>query len=363
MANGIQLYIDQVNSTMGGRKVELIIENDGSDAATAVQKLQKLVDEDHVNVVDGIMLANISAAVVPMAEKEQIPMVGAVCTSDDLTQRQNLTWFVRTGYTSSQPMLPFGEWVYKNLHYRKIVTLAMDYRFGYEQVGGFQKSFEGAGGQIVQKIWAPLGFVDFSSFIKQIHKDADAVMLVSVGAAAEVMPKQYKELGPGLPVIGSGSSYDEFILNKLGDESVGVYSPLIYSAALKTPANLKFAAAYRAQFHKDPSYYAECSYTSGMWIKQAIDSLQGKVEDKQRFIEALKKVQLKDAPRGPVRLDPRNSPIENVYVRKVERVHGALQNTVIQTFPNVSQFWKWKDSDYLKQPIFSKEYPPCPHCQ
>jgi branched-chain amino acid transport system substrate-binding protein len=238
----------------------------------------------------------------------------------------------------------------------------MDYPFGWEVVGGFQKGFEQAGGQVIQKIWPPLGFRDFSEYIKSMRKDADAVFLCNVGNAAILVPKQYKQFGPGLPVIGMGTSSDESTLADEGDDALGYVTTLIYSAALQTPANKAFADAYRAKYHKDPSYYAECGYTSGLWINKALDALKGDVSDKEKVLAALKNVELKDAPRGPIKLDAYNSPIENVYVRKVEKVNGKLQNTVIQTFPNVSQFWKWKPEDYLKEPLYSRENPPCKFC-
>jgi branched-chain amino acid transport system substrate-binding protein len=75
-------------------------------------------------------------------------------------------------------------------------------------------------------------------------------------------------------------------------------------------------------------------------------------------LEALKKVELKDVPRGPMKLDSYGNPIQNIYVRKVEKVGGELQNTVIHTYPNVSQFWKFKPEEFLKQPVYSREYPP-----
>jgi branched-chain amino acid transport system substrate-binding protein len=86
------------------------------------------------------------------------------------------------------------------------------------------------------------------------------------------------------------------------------------------------------------------------------------VEDRRKTLEALQKVQLADAPRGPVRLDPYSNPVENIYVRKVERVGGRLQNTVIETFPAVSQFWKYAPEDYLKSPLYGRDNPPCRHC-
>ena len=131
----------------------------------------------------------------------------------------------------------------------------------------------------------------------------------------------------------------------MGDEAIGTVTALHYSAALNTPANIVFARAYRARFKKVPSYYSESMYTGGKWLVAAIDAIDGRVEDRAALLEALRNARPSDLPRGPVETDDYGNPIENVYVRRVERVNGELQNTVIDTFPKVSQFWKYSPAD------------------
>jgi branched-chain amino acid transport system substrate-binding protein len=249
------------------------------------------------------------------------------------------------------------------MHYRRIVTFGLDFPLGWELVGGFQKTFEDAGGKVVQKIWAPLGFVDFSSYIKSIRPDADAVLLATALTPAEIIPKQYKEFGPKLPVIAVGPSCDESSIKNLGDEVLGTVSTMYYSAALNTPANKRFVQSYEQMTHDRCCHYAETAYTSGMWIHQAVDALKGQVDDREKFLAALKRVQLTNAPRGPVKLDGYGNPIENYYVCKAERVNGIIQNSVIHTFADVSQFWKYNPEEYLKQPPYDRSYPPCRYCQ
>jgi len=151
---------------------------------------------------------------------------------------------------------------------------------------------------------------------------------------------------------------DEHALPSMGDEAIGVISPLHYSEVLDNPANKKFVKAFRDKAKKAASYYAEGAYTGARWIMEAIKAVNGDVENRSKLMAALKKVELKDVPRGPMKLDDYGNPIQNVYIRKVERVGGDLQNTVIQTYPNVSQFWKYKPEEFLKQPVYSRDYPP-----
>jgi ABC-type branched-subunit amino acid transport system substrate-binding protein len=135
-----------------------------------------------------------------------------------------------------------------------------------------------------------------------------------------------------------------------------------YSAALPNPANKKFVQAYEAKFKQIPSYYSEGSYVAGLALKAALEATGGDIENTDKFLAALRRVDLTDAPRGPVKFDDFGNPVQNIYVRKVERVGGKLQNTVIFTFPSVSQFWTYKPEDFLKNPVYSRDYPPCTKC-
>jgi branched-chain amino acid transport system substrate-binding protein len=116
--------------------------------------------------------------------------------------------------------------------------------------------------------------------------------------------------------------------------------------------------AYREKAKKAASYYSEGMYTGARWIVEAIKAVNGDVENKVKLFDALKKVEIKDVPRGAFRLDDYLNPVQNIYVRKVEKVGGELHHTVIHTYPNVSQFWKYKPEEFLKQPVYSRDFPP-----
>jgi branched-chain amino acid transport system substrate-binding protein len=362
MLNGIQLFMDEIKGQIAGRKIQLIVENVESSAATGVIKTKQLISTSKVDVLSGLMLTNIAYAVAPIAERTKTPLVISVASADDLTQRKHSPWVVRSGSACSSVCFPMGEYAAKILHYKKIVSIAMDYPYGYESVGGFQKAFEQAGGQIIQKIWAPLGFQDFTNQIKQINPGADAIFLNTTSKAAEILPKQLRSMGVKLPIVASGASFDESILPLIGDAAIGAMSSSEYSATLDNPANKKFVQAYRAKYHQDPGRYAEDAYTGGMLIKKAIESLHGDVSDKEKLMTAMQQVELDESPRGPFKLDSYGNPVQNMYLRRVEKKNGKLQNTVIQTFPKVSQFWIWKPEEYLKQPPYNAAYPPCTFC-
>jgi branched-chain amino acid transport system substrate-binding protein len=364
MTNGMQMWLDEHGGQIAGRKVEMIVEDSQGLPNVALTKLQKLVERDAVHVLVGEVFAHIGYAMAPKVDEYKIPMLYPIIAADDLTQRKPAKWVVRNGWTSSQPNHPFGEYVAKTLGYKKVVTIAIDYAFGWEQVGGFQKTFEENGGQIVQKLWAPLNTTDFAPYLSQIRRDADAVFALMVSVSALRFPKQYQDAGlkARLPLLGGGTTFDEFVLPSLGDEALGGISALIYSAALDTPANKKFVSEYRKKYTKMPSYYSETMYTSARWINDAARAVGGEVENRERFLEALKKVEIPDAPRGPVKLDAHGNPIQNIYVRKVEKKDGELWNTVVHTYPAVSQFYKYKPEEFLKQPVYDRNFPACKHC-
>ena len=364
MENGFKLWLEENGNQIAGRKVEVIVEDTQGQPAPALTKVRKLVESDKVHVMAGLLFAHIGYAVAPKVDEYKIPMLYPVVSADDLSQRKPAKWVVRTGWTSSQPNQPFGEYVAKTLGYKKIVTIANDYAFGWEQVSGFQRTYEENGGQVIQKLWPPLNTTDFAPYLSQVRKDADAVFAVMVSISALRFPKQYQDAGlkQKLPLIGGGTTFDEFVLPSLGDEAIGGITPLIYSAALDTPANKKFVKDYRAKYTKQPSYYSETCYTAAHWIAEAAKAIGGDVEDREKFLAALKKVEIKDAPRGPIKLDQWGGVVQNIYVRKVEKKDGELWNTVIHTYPNVSQFWKYNPDEFLKQPVYDRNVPPCKYC-
>ena len=365
MVNGLTMYLDDTGHQMSGRKVELIVEDDQGRPDTALAKLRKVVEHDQVHLVAGILFGHLGYAVAPKIDEYKIPGMITVAASDDLTQRLKYRWVVRTGWASSQPSHPFGEYAAKTLKYKKVAVVASDYAFAWEVVGGFQKTFEESGGQVVQKLWVPLGAMDLSPYIARLKRDSDAVFTMVAGASTIQFFKQYQDAGltGKIPLIGGGPAVDEALLPQMGDEALGVVTPLIYSAALDTPANRKFVKEYRAKFGKVPSYFSETNYTSGRWISEAVKAVEGKVEDREAFLAALKKVQIADAIRGPVKLDANGNPVQNVYFRKVERnKDGELQNTVIATINAVSQFWKYSPDEFLKQPLYTRDVPPCRAC-
>ena len=360
MLSGVEVYIKEVGPEVAGRPIKLITEDSEAKPAVALTKVRKLVEKDGCHVIFGGLLASTGYALQPYVDKKKIPTNYPVMAPDDLTQRKLAKWIIRTGWTSSQPSHPFGEYAYKVLGYRKIVTIGFDYAFGWEVIGGFQNTFERLGGRIIQKLWSPLGTQDYAPFIGKIDKNADAVFALFFGAGALQFVKQYKDYGlkDKIPLLGGGTTTDESVLPSMGDEALGTVTALHYSAALDNPANKVFTKAFRAHAKKSASYYSENAYDGAKWITEAIKAVNGDVENKEKLLNAMKNYRLRNAPRGDFVLDKFGNPIQDIYIRKVERVNGELQNTIVKTYPKVSQFWTWSPEEYLKQPLYSRNFPP-----
>jgi branched-chain amino acid transport system substrate-binding protein len=364
MLNSFELFIEEQGGKLAGREVKLIAEDDAGNPATGLTKLRGMVEGQGIHILVGPLSAAVGYAIRDYIDSKKQPAIFPIVSGEDITQRKRTPYIVRTGWSSAQPSHPFGKWVYDNLKYKRIATIAYDFAFGWEVLGGFQRTFEEAGGQVVQKLWPPQGTADFGPYLSQLRRYVDAVYAVFSGADALRFTKQYQDVGlkARLPLIGGGTLTDEHVLRTMGDEVLGVITALHYSAALNTPANKKFAQAYEAKLKQIPSYYSEGTYVAGLQLKRGLESVGGEIENADKLLAALRKVELTDSPRGPLRFDEYGNPIQNVYIRKVERVGGRLQNTVIHTIPNVSQFGPYKPEEYLKNPVYDRNYPPCKHC-
>jgi branched-chain amino acid transport system substrate-binding protein len=360
MVNGFKMYLDEHKNKLGGADVKFIVEDTVGKPDTAVTKAKKLVLQDKVHMFLGGLLASAGYALAPVSSSEKVLYISPVAAADDLTQRQlsKYPYFIRTGWSSSQPSHPFGQWACEQ-GYKKIVAIGADYAFGYEVIGGFQRAFEACGGKIIQKIWPPLGTKDFGPYIPTIKQDADAIFTLMVGPMSLQFPKQLKASGNKKPVLGGGTSYDEFVLPAMGDEVIGHISALQYSAA--------FVKAYRSKYGKVPSYYSETNYTTAQMIDEVMGKNKGKFPGAEPFIKQLAAVKV-DSPRGPVSIDEMRNPVQNIYIKKIEKkkmfgyTKDELWNTVIKTYPNVNQFGQFKKDEFLKTPVYSRDFPPCKYC-
>jgi len=360
MLDGLRLGLEQSGWRAGGRKIELIEEDDQANPGVALAKYRKLVQQDRIHVLAGVLLVNIGYTLAQPIAQDRLPSL-FVTTPDDLTKRRPVPWIVRTTFSASQPMHALGDYASRALKYRKVVAIAADLAFGYECVGGFQRVFEEGGGRVVQKVWVPPNAMDFSPFLSQLPRDADAVVAVFAAAQAVQFVKQYAQQGlkARWPLLGAPPLADDHTLPAMGDDAVGVITAHMWTQALANPANQAFLQLAEARLKVLPGAFNAMMYSGARWIVEATEAVSGRVEDREKFVDALRRASEKvPDPRGPVKVDEYGNPTQNIYILKVEKAAGRVQNDVIYTYPMVSQFWNYKPEDFLRTPAYDRTYPP-----
>jgi len=356
MERGLSIFLKEKSYTMGGRKVTLTVADSGGVPAQARTKMQELVERERVHAVVGPLAAFEALAMDDYIRSAQIPTL-PIAGAEDMTQRKANPWFVRATSTSAQCSYPIADYAAKTLKYRRVAAIADDFAYGHELLGGFQKVFEDAGGTLVQKLFSPLNAPDYGSYIAQLKGDIDGVFLGFAGSNGFRFFKQYNEYGMKTPVLGGMTAFDEVAVRNMGDYAIGAISSCWYTAQSENPINKRFVAAYRADNGYDPGQYASGTYLYGEVLAAAIDALKGRIEDKQTFIKALRGVRAETL-RGPIKFDEYGNVVGNIDIRKVEKKDGRLVNTPIHTYRDVSQFWTYDPKEFLKHPVWSRDYPP-----
>src|ERR1700676_4557240 len=357
MELAMTMFLKERDNMLAGRKVELIVADTTGAPATARAKAQELIEKNNVHCIIGPLAAFEALAIADYLTEKEMPTLG-VAAAEDMTQRHPSPWFIRLTSTAAQCAYPLAEYSAKELKYKKIVTIADDFAYGHEMCAGFQRAFEDNGGKVIQKIFTPLATPDYGGYVGQV-KNADAIFLGTAGSNGFRFLRQFIEYGlkDKMAVIGGMTALDESVLRNMGDEALGILTTSWYSAELDNPLNKVFAPAFRKQFKYDPGYYAGGTYVSGEVLEAALKATGGKVEDKKALMTAIHPGNVETI-RGVVKFDEFGNATGNVYIRKVTRSDGRLVNSVIKTYPDVSQFWSYDKTEFLKNPVYSRDYPP-----
>ena len=358
MEEGINLLLKERNNTFAGRKVEIIFADTGGQPALAKSKTQELIERDKVDVIIGPLATFEALAIDDYMLQSKVPLITPTSAAQmDLAQQGKSDYVVHVYGTAAQPMHVLGDYAAKKLGYKRIAMIADDFTYGHEGAAGFHRVFEDDGGKIVQKLWPPLNVADYGSYMGQIKTNVDGVYAGFAGSNPLRFLRAYREYGFKMPVFGNPTLVDEGILKNMGDEALGVYSASWYTVDRNTPDNKRFVEAIQREYKVTPGFYTAGTYTAGLWLEEAMKSIKGRFEDKAAFVRALHNVKLDQGPMGPIRLDEYGKPILNIYIRKVERKDGQLVNTTLETVPSVSQFWKYDAKEFLKNPVYSRDYP------
>jgi branched-chain amino acid transport system substrate-binding protein len=357
MEQGINVFFKERGNKLAGRPIELHVADTGGNPAQARTKTQELVERLKVSVLIGPLAAFEALAIDDFIRSSQTPIL-TVAGAEDMTQRKANPWLVRPSSTSAQPSHPLGDYAAKDMKLKRVAVLADDFAFGHENVAGFQRVFEDGGGKVVQKIFTPLNAPDYGTYISQLKPNLDAVYSGHAGSNAFKFCKQLREYGNTKQILGSFTQFDESLLQQMGEDVVGSLSGNWYSAQLDNEINKRFVAAIQRDYKVDPGVYAAETYLCGEVLDHAAKAIGGKLEDKNALNKALHEAKVPDTLRGPVSFDKYGNVVGNIFIRKVEKKGGKLVNTVVKTYPDVSQFWTYNVDEFLKNPVYSRDYPP-----
>jgi branched-chain amino acid transport system substrate-binding protein len=340
--NAIKLYMQQHGDTVAGKKIEVILKDDAALPDNTKRLAQELIVNDKVNVIAGFGVTPAALAAAPLATQGKIPEVVMAAGTSIITERSS--YIVRTSFTLAQSSTIIADWAVKN-GIKRVATLTSDYAPGNDALNFFKEHFTAGGGEIVEEVKVPLANPDFAPFLQRM-KDAkpDAMFVfVPAGQGGNFM-KQYAERGldkSGIKVIGPGDVTDDDLLNNMGEAVLGTVTAHIYSAAHPSAMNKEFVAAYKKAFNSRPGFMAVSGYDGINLIYEALKKTGGKT-DGDALIEAMKGMKW-ESPRGPISIDPETRDIvQNVYIRKVEKVDGELYNVEFQTFEAVKDSGKTK---------------------
>jgi len=356
MEQGIVTYLKEKNYILAGRKVEFISADTGGNPAGTKTKAQELIERDKVDAILGPLAAFELLAITDYIREKKTPLL-SLAAAEDMTQRRPNPYFLRASSTSAQAMHPMADFAAKEMKLKRIITISEDFAFGYEQMGGFQQTFEDNGTRILKKLWPPIVTPDYTPYLAQIA-DCDGVCQGFAGSNPLRFMKQYAAAGLKFPVVTGQTGGDDALLRSFGDEAIGLVSCCLYTLDLNTESNKRFIAAMVKDFGVEPGQYAAGLYVNGMVIEAALQKTDGKSDDKDELMKALRSVSLTDTPRGPIKFDHFGNVIGDFFIRRLEKAGGRYINKTIKTYNNVSQFWTYDEKKFLSQPVYSRDYPP-----
>ena len=334
ISDATKLYVALHGDTVAGKKIELIVKDDQSVPDNAKRLAQELIVNDKVSFL-GAALTPSAMAMAPIATEAKMPTVVMVSGTSVVTDRS--PYYVRTSFTLGQQSGIIADWAIKNGS-KKAVSILSDWAPGAEAGKVFEASFTKGGGQILDTLKVPLANPDFSPFLQRAHDLQPDTLFVFVPAGqAGTFARQFAERGldkSGIKLIGPGDITDDDDLPTTGDALLGVVTAGMYSAAHPSQMNKDYAAAYKKATGHRANFISVSGYDGMNLIYQALKATNGNT-DADTVIGAMKGMKW-ESPRGPISIDPRTRDIvQNIYIRKVQKVDGEPWAIEFETFPAV----------------------------
>jgi branched-chain amino acid transport system substrate-binding protein len=342
----IDLYLKlHENDLTPDIKLEIIKRDDTSNPEVGKRLAQELIARDHVQLLTGIVLSPVAAAIAPLTAEAKVPML--LCIASAGVQIPRISPYVaRVTFTLWQQGYPIGKWAAEQ-GWKKAYTMVSDFIPGHDSEASFTKGFTDGGGQIIGAVRMPPQNPDFVPFVQRI-KDAKpdvAFFFVPADPQATALIKAIRDLGlreAGINITAPQDLLPDEALPNMGDTPLGIITSGTYSVAGKRPANEAFVAAWHKEYGDKsvPDFLSVDAWDGMTAIFDLIKATKGKFTADEAM-DFFKKWKNPDSPRGPVEIDPATRDIvQNIYIRRAEKVDGKLANVEIATIPMVKDPWK-----------------------
>ncbi|VCU68493.1 Receptor family ligand binding region [Pigmentiphaga humi] len=335
METGIQLYQKEHGDTVAGKKVVVILKDDGGpNPELSKRHAQELVVREKVDVLAGFVFSPNALAVAPIATEAKKPTVIMNAAAGGIPAAS--PYIVRTAFSLPAIVPPISQWMIKQ-GYKTAYSVVADYSPGHDVEAAFLDSYKKAGGSVVGSVRTPINTLDFSPYMQKIKDTAPKAIFAFVNAAdvAPAFMREYqtrKLAQAGTVLIGTGDITDEAAIDSMGDTALGVVTGYPYSMNHDSPLNKKYVAAFKAARGPQarPTIMSVAAYDGMAVIYEALRKTQGKA-DGDALLAAMKGVKL-ESPRGPIEIDPATRDVkQRLYMRKVEKVDGRLENVEFET--------------------------------
>ena len=328
--DGFMLALDEMDGELGGLPAEVVEGDDARQPDVARQLTQRMIERDGVHVITGIVWSNLALAIMPTVAQSEVVFVSPNAGPSLLAGERCNPWFFNVAWQNDNNHEAMGQYLAGEA-VDTAVLLAPNYPAGQDALAGFKRYFDG---EILDEIYTQLGQLDYAAEIARVRSiGPDAVFFFYPGGMGINFIRQYVQAGlaEDVPFYGPAFSFDQTILEAVGDAALGAFNTAQWSPDLDNDANQAFVAAFEETYGRIPSLYASQGYDAARLIDAAVRTVAGDIEDGNAFRAALRTAAF-DSVRGPFRFNANHFPIQNFYLRQVVRDdQGRLTNRLVQT--------------------------------
>jgi branched-chain amino acid transport system substrate-binding protein len=326
--NAFDLAVKDLGGKMGGKEVQLFVADDGLKPGLAIQKVNELIERDHVDIVVGPIFSNILAAIhKPVMDAGKILISTNAGSSSFAGSACNPNFFV-TSYQNDQIFETLGK-VANDKGYKRVFAMVPNYQAGKDALAGFKRTYKGT---LVEESLVPLSNLDFQTELSKLASlKPDALFTFMPGGLGISLIKQFNQAGlKGKVPIISAFTADEATLPALGGAAEGIFGALTWAPNTDNPQNKKFVAAYEAAYHAIPASYAMQAYDAAMLIDSAVRAVNGNISNVSAMSAALRKANFHSL-RGAFKFNVNGYPIQDFYLTKVaKRPDGKFETQIVE---------------------------------